>query len=129
MNTFIRFVVVGVIATAIHYAIYYPLILLGLPYLVAYGLGYLISFCANYLLSSRFTFQKKSSLKNASYFSVAHIFNYFLQSGLMVLFVTLGVPQAIAPFCTWAISVPSNFFMVRFAFSKGSKPTNDIEQE
>ena len=70
----VRFGVVGVVATALHYCVYW--LLYGVMDVnVAYTLGYLVSFVANYVLSARFTFRKKRSVKNGLGFACAHLFN------------------------------------------------------
>lgn len=55
----VRFGIVGVVATALHYGIYW-LLNDQMNVNVAYTLGYFISFVVNYLLSARFTFRRKS---------------------------------------------------------------------
>ena len=51
---FVRFGVVGVVATALHYGIYWLLHDL-MNVNLAYTIGYFISFVVNYVLSARFT--------------------------------------------------------------------------
>lgn len=118
-----RFGVVGVIAVAINYAIYLVL----LPYIdksIAYAIGYIISFCFNYLLSAHFTFKKETNKKNGIGFAGAHLFNFFLQIGLLNVFIWLGVPKEWAPLPMYCIAVPSNFLIVRFVFNKFSRQNN-----
>ena len=55
----VRFGVVGVIATALHYGIYWLLHDV-INVNLAYTLGYFISFVVNYVLSACFTFRKRS---------------------------------------------------------------------
>lgn len=125
-NTFgelFRFGIVGVIAVAINYAVY----LILLPYIdksVAYAVGYIISFCFNYLLSAHFTFRKETNKKNGIGFAGAHLFNFFLQIGLLNFFIWLGVPKEWAPLPTYGIAVPSNFLIVRYVFDKLSARNN-----
>jgi len=113
----IRFGIVGAVATVLHYGIY--LILKDIAGLnPAYTIGYFVSFVANYLLSACFTFRKKRSFKNAAGFCFAHLFNYLLQTGLLNLFVWVGVSEALAPIPVYCIAVPVNFIIVRFVFNK-----------
>ena len=51
----VRFGIVGVTATAIHYGIYW-LLMHVINVTVAYSIGYALSFICNFLLSSHFTF-------------------------------------------------------------------------
>jgi len=111
----IRFGIVGVLAVATHYAIYW-LLQHWIDVNIAYTAGYIISFLGNYYLSAHFTFKEKTSAGNGVGFAGAHVFNYFLQLGLFNLFLWLGVHHLIAPFAVLIISVPTNFLVVRYVF-------------
>lgn len=60
-----RFVLVGILATVIHYAIYLILNLFIITW-IAYSIGYLISFLFNFYLSSIFTFKSKATIKTGN---------------------------------------------------------------
>jgi len=112
---FLRFAIVGVIATAITYALYYVL----QKYInvnIAFTIGYIISFVSNFYLTSYFTFKVKPSIKKLFGLGGAHIFNYLLQMGLLNLFLYVGVSKTLAPIPVFAISIPINFLLVRFVF-------------
>ena len=111
----IRFGIVGVIATAIHYAVYWVL-QQWINVNIAYTIGYIVSFLVNYYLSARFTFREKTSAKNSIGFVGAHIVNYLLQISLLNIFLWLGLSRELAPIAVLAIAVPTNFLLVRFAF-------------
>ena len=64
----VRFVIVGIAATAIHYGVYL-LLRKWMGENIAFTIGYVISFIFNYLLTSLFTFKKKANLKNGIGFS------------------------------------------------------------
>lgn len=113
----VRFGIVGVVATALHYGVYW--LLHGVMNVsVAYTIGYVVSFVANYLLSARFTFRKKRSVKNGIGFAFAHAFNYLLQITLLNLFIWLGVSAVLAPVPVYCVAIPTNFLIVRFVFRK-----------
>ena len=112
-----RFVVVGVVAVAVHYASYYVL-MRWQEVNVAFTVGYIISFLCNYLLSTFFTFHVKPTWPRFLKFSTSHVINYFVQMGLFVFFRWLGVPDALAPLPVYAVAVPLNFLLVRFALTK-----------
>ena len=115
----IRFGVVGVLATMLHYGIYW-LLRLWINYNVAYTIGYALSFVCNFLLTSCFTFKSHVTVKRGIGFSGAHLFNYLFQMVLLNMFVYVGVRQDIAPILVYAISIPINFLLVRFVFKHGS---------
>lgn len=116
---FIRFVMVGIFATALHYGLYY--VLQGtINVNVAYTLGYALSFIANFYLTAYFTFGRKPSWSKALGFGGAHLVNYLLHIGLLNLFIWLGVSKPLAPFPVFAIAIPINFLLVRFVFKSKS---------
>ncbi|MFI3288596.1 MAG: GtrA family protein [Rikenellaceae bacterium] len=108
----IRFIIVGGVATAIHYGVYYLCSLL-IEVNIAYTIGYLVSFVANYFLSSYFTFNTGTSAKKAVGFGVSHLINYLLHIGLLNIYIYLGVNEKIAPIFVFAVAIPVNFLLVR----------------
>lgn len=112
----IRFGMVGVLATAIHYAIYYLLLPVA-DHNVAYTVGYVISFVCNYVFSSLFTFRVAMSLQKLVNFGVSHALNYLIGIALLNAFVLLGVPLELAPLPVFVLVVPVNYLLVRFAIT------------
>lgn len=111
----IRFGMVGVFATLLHYGIYWVLN----HYMnanIAYTIGYLLSFVCNFFLSSYFTFKSKASVKRGIGFIGAHLNNYLLHMILLNLFLYLGVSETLAPIPVYLIAVPVNFILVRWVF-------------
>ena len=72
----------------------------------------------NYLLSAKFTFRKKKSVKNGFGFGGAHLFNYFLQIGLLNLFLWLGVSKELAPVPVYCIAIPTKLFDCPFCIQE-----------
>lgn len=109
----IRFVVVGIIATAIHYGVY---LLLNnwINVNIAYTLGYIISFVCNFFLSNYFTFKTKPTLKKSVGFTFSHATNYIMHMILLNIMLYVGVPKQFAPIPVLCIVVPMNFLLVRF---------------
>lgn len=66
----IRFGIVGIIATIIHYGIYLALNLIIVSW-IAYSIGYGISFLGNFYLSNRFTFKTKPTFKKGIGFGLS----------------------------------------------------------
>lgn len=113
----IRFCIVGVMAVAIHYAIYL-LLKQWMVHVVAFAIGYFISFIANFFMTAKFTFRKDATTKKGVGFLGAHIINFILQTSLLQLFLWLGVNENFAPIPVYCIAVPVNFMLVRFVFRK-----------
>lgn len=120
----IRFGIVGGLATAIQYGIYYGLIQLipstaskanaHLWTTVAMTVGYVLSFIFNFVASTRFTFRVKANAKRGAGFLFSHIVNYCLQMLTLNLFLWFGLSKAVAPIPMFCICVPVNFLLVRF---------------
>lgn len=109
----VRFGIVGIIATIIHYVIYLTLNLIIVSW-IAYSIGYGVSFLGNFYLSNRFTFKTKPTVKKGVGFGLSHFINYLLQIILLSIFIKLGIPNRYAPIPVFCIAVPVNFLMVRF---------------
>lgn len=114
----IRFIIVGVLATAIHYGIYILLNLIIISWL-AYSIGYVISFLCNFYLSSKYTFQSKASIKKGIGFGISHAINYLIHITLLSVFIKIGISEELAPIPVFAIAIPINFILVRFVFKSG----------
>lgn len=115
---FIRFVIVGIIATLIHYIIYFMFQTINVQYNISYTIGYFSSFIFNFFASNFFTFKSKPNLSKGIKFFIAHGFNYTLQIFLLNLYIFIGINQNIAPLFVFVISIPINFIFVRFALKK-----------
>ena len=113
----LRFCMVGVAATAIHYGIYW-LLKCWINVNIAFATGYIIGFFCNYFLSALFTFKAKASFRTGIGFTGAHLFNMILQLILLNVFLHFGINSNLAPLPVYALSVPVNFFLVRFVFRK-----------
>lgn len=114
VRQFVRFCIVGVIATLIDMAIFYSMKLI-VHYNIALVCGYCISLAFNYYMTVHWTFQTKSSARNLIGVVSAHMINLFIvRMGLMWLFVNLvGLSSSIAFFPTIVISVFVNFILIR----------------
>lgn len=114
---FIRFGIVGVVATAIQYGLYL-LLLKWLQPQISNTIGYVISFVFNYIASTKFTFKVKSTAKKGAGFAFSHLINYVLQTVFLTLFLWLGLPKNIALIPVFCICVPINFLLVRLFLKK-----------
>lgn len=112
---FIRFALVGILATALHYGLYYLLQTL-INVNIAYATGYLLSFIVNFYLTAYFTFGTRPSWKKAVGFSGAHLVNFLIHMLLLNLFLWAGISHTWAPLPVFAIAIPVNFILIRFVF-------------
>ena len=124
----IRFGIVGVIATGIHYGIY-RIFLKWLNPTLAYSIGYAVSFIFNFFLSSYFTFKIRPDIKKGIGFAFSHGINFILHICLLNVFLYLGLPKSLAPFPVFAIVVPVNFILVQTALTRNKKNAKSINSD
>lgn len=123
---FIRFAIVGGVATLIHMMVY-TILNMKITYNFSYTIGYIISFIFNFFASNYFTFNTKPSKSGGIRFAASHIFNYILQIVLLNIFIYIGISSKIAPFFVLAICIPINYFLVRLALKKKvSSKSNEL---
>lgn len=112
---FIRFAIVGVVATALHFGVYY-ILLCFINVNLAYSAGYLVSLLCNFYLSSVFTFNSKANVKKGFGFICSHFINYLLHMLFLTFFLHIGVPERLAPIPVFCCVFPINFLLVRTVF-------------
>lgn len=112
----LRFAMVGGLCTVLQYGLYVVFVhAVKVPPVVSTIISYAISFVANFFLSSFFTFKSDPNAKKGLAFTLSHLINMGMQTGLVAIFKGIvGPTLALLP--ALAICVPLNFFMVRFAF-------------
>ena len=115
-SPFVRFAVVGGVATAVNYAVYVVLVRCfdDLWPALAYFCAFCVSIVCNFLLSSYFTFRVRPSARRAVRFLTAHLINLVNELVLLEIWLWAGVPKLYAPLCVFLVAFPVNFLMVRF---------------
>jgi putative flippase GtrA len=112
MGRFLRFALVGAVATGIQYAILIALVRSWLtgPTLAS-CIGFVVSAVANYSLNYRFTFRSRSSHAPAiaKFFLLAGA-GLLINAGLMRLLTLLGWNYLLAQLCATALVLLWNFF-------------------
>lgn len=114
---FFKFILIGLIATVLHYSIYWILYRY-MNVAMAYSIGYGFSFICNFYLTSVFTFKSKATIRKGAGFSIAHIINYLLHLLLLNIFLRVGFSQDFAPIPVLCIVVPINFILVRYVYRR-----------
>lgn len=110
-----RFGIIGVLATGIHYGTYL-ILLLWLSPSISYTGGYAVGFCVNYVLTTYFTFQTKSSVRNATGFTISHVINYLLELGVLNIFLYFGMGKQLAGIVTLIAVTPVNYLILRLVY-------------
>ena len=119
IRQFIRFCVVGVIATVVDATLFY-LLRQWLPYQMSMMISYAICLCLNMVLTLLWTFNSVINIQNAISIIAAHLFNLFMvRFGLMALFVNVFlINDKLAFLPTLCISTLSNFFVIKTMLHK-----------
>lgn len=118
---FLRFCLVGLIATCIHYGFYWLLIkwveIDGKVWVnIAYLIGFVISWFCNLWMTARITFRTHVSVKRSIGFAITHGVNYLLHLLFLNIFLAVGITEQIAPIPVYCCVVPINFILVRTVF-------------
>lgn len=121
----LRFVVVGVLATLLHYGLYYALMYVVWATL-AYAAGYVLSFVFNFFATAYFTFRTTPTWKRLAGMLGAHGINFLLHMVLFQLFLWAGISKMLVPLPVYAIAVPVNFLLVRYVFKSLKSHANTI---
>ena len=121
----LRFVVVGVLATLLHYGLYYALMYVVWATL-AYAAGYVLSFVFNFFATAYVTFRTTPTWKRLAGMLGAHGINFLLHMVLFQLFLWAGISKTLVPLPVYAIAVPVNFLLVRYVFKSLKSHANTI---
>lgn len=124
VSEIIRFGIVGGTATVIQVCIYIIFVnLVKVPPVPSTLISYAISFIFNYALSNYFTFHTRPSAINSLGFTLSHLINMGMQTGLVAIFKGI-VPPTVAILPALAVCIPTNYVLVRFALT--NKKFNSI---
>ena len=116
-SQFIRFVLNGILASSIHYAIYY-FCQQFMEVNLSYAIGYLVSFIVNFFTTSIFTFHTKPTFMRFIGFSGSHAVNFLLQVSLFWCCMQIEVHRLIAPVISMGVAMLVQFVILRFVFGK-----------
>jgi putative flippase GtrA len=108
-----RFVVVGVVNTAVYYALYL-LMHAVIPYLAAHLIAIFIAMVGSFFLNCYWTFQTPPTWRKFALFPLTNATNYIVTTlGVIVLIEWFGVDQRWAPLIAAAAAIPVTFVLSR----------------
>lgn len=114
LPSFARFVVVGVVNTAVYYAVYLPVRLV-LAYVIAHVIAWTISTAGSFLLNSTWTYGVTPTWRRALIYPLSSVPNLlFTTVGVVFLVQVLGISQAWAPLLAGLAAVPVTFVTARW---------------
>ena len=112
-NEFVRFLVAGAVNTGTTYVIY-AVLLLALPYALAYSIAYVSGIFISYYLNSRFVFNAPLHWRKAVQFPLVYLVQYVLGVGLLAFWVgVIGVPEIFGPALVIVFTIPATFLLSR----------------
>lgn len=118
LSQFIKFSLVGVLNTAIHYGVFYVLYSFGGFYhLLASGIGFCVAVVHSYILNKLWTFKRRGSpvRQEFSKFFVVNIVSLGVNlAGMAILVELLSVDPRIAQLVTIGITLVINFLGNKF---------------
>ncbi|MBQ1173054.1 MAG: GtrA family protein [Lachnospiraceae bacterium] len=125
---FIKFGIVGVSNTLIHYFTYLLCIFAGCHYLIASVIGFMVSVINAFYWNNKYVFVKKENSTRSLWQAFLKTFLSYAGTGLvlenvlLVIWVRiLHVPESIAPLVTLLITIPINFILNKFWAFKDRK--------
>lgn len=121
---FSRFVMVGVVNTAVYYGIYLVLLhALSLPYLAAHLIGFVVSLNVSFFLNTRLTYRTRPTLKKYLLYPLTQAVNISVSTVLMYVFVDLfHFNSSLAPFAALLFTVPITFVVTGKILKGGKRP-------
>lgn len=114
---FVRFVLNGILAAAIHYAVYY-LCQFVIEVNTSYAIGYIVSFIVNFFTTSYFTFRSRPTWRHFIGFCGSHGVNFGLHIVLFWCCMQISVNRFIAPVIVMGIAMIVQFSILRLVFKK-----------
>ena len=117
LSEIIRFGMVGAFATGLQYGIYVVFVdAVGVKAVPSTLISYAISFIANFFLSSYFTFHTRPDARKGIGFTLSHLVNMGLQTGMVAIFQQI-VGKTLALLPALGICIPLNYLLVRYVFT------------
>jgi putative flippase GtrA len=116
-SRFVRYLAVGVVNTAVSYAVYLALLQF-MPYGLAYTAAYVAGILIAYALQSRFVFATEASWRTFFAFPLIYIVQYAVGLVALRVLVEGGVmSRELALFAVLLVTVPAGFVMSRALFA------------
>ena len=117
-----RFILWGGVNALAGYLIY-ALLLLFLPYLVAYSFAYACGILLSYFLNSKFVFNRELKLSKALKYPLVYVVQYLVGTiSLYLLVRVLGINTLLAPAIVVLLTIPLTYFLNKRMLEGKTKP-------
>lgn len=121
LSQFFKFGLVGILNTALTYAVFFVLVKINVHYQIANAIGFVIGVLNSYYWNNRYVFKTKEGEKRNHFqallktFAAYGITGLLLQSFFLWLFVEhFGIDSLIAQLISLCITVPTNFVLNKY---------------
>lgn len=119
LRQFASFAAIGVVNTAIYYAVYVTLNL-RLPYLSAHAVGYAVAMSASFLLNSWITLRTKPTWRGFARYPLSGAVNVVASGVVLHLAVrAVGMNENGAALVAGLLATPLSFLVARWAITAG----------
>lgn len=118
-QSFLRFVIVGVINTLNYYLIYILLLSLNVPYIGSHSIAFGISMIGSFYLNCYFTYKTKPTFKKFFQFPLTYVVNYSVTtSSLYIIVDLLHMNIFIAPLISFILPIPFTYIVSKWILDK-----------
>lgn len=118
-QSFLRFVVVGIINTLNYYLIYLLLLFLNIPYIASHSIAFGISMIGSFYLNCYFTYRTKPTLKKFFQFPLTYVINYTIStSSLYIIVDLLNMNVLIAPIISMILPIPFTYLVSKWILDR-----------
>ncbi|WP_051359442.1 GtrA family protein [Paucisalibacillus globulus] len=118
-QSFIRFILVGIVNTFNYYILYLLFMAVSIPYIFSHTVAFVISMIGSFYLNCYFTYKTKPTLKKFFQFPITYIVNYSVTTiSLYVLVDLFMLNEFIAPLISAVIPIPFTYLVSRWVLTK-----------
>jgi putative flippase GtrA len=115
---FLRFLIIAAMNTGATFLIYLVLLLI-VPYGLAYTGSYVLGIFLSYCLNASFVFRERLRISCALQYPVVYLVQYVLGiTALYVLVERVGCSKAVAPLLVVLVSLPVTFLLSRYLIKR-----------
>lgn len=129
---FVKFGLVGVSNTVLHYFIYLACTLAGMQYMLANFMAFTISVVNSFYWNNKYVFKDESTIKRSLFATFVKTYISYGMTGIVLnsalLYIEIDIwrmNKLIAPLANLLITIPLNFIINKFWAFKNNEPKKD----
>ena len=119
---FLKFVIIGIMNTIIHNAVYLTLLYFDVNYLLSNTLAWFISLTFSFFINCYYNFKVKPTIVKFIKFPTTAIPGFLFQMiGVVVLVTILNCPKEISAFLASLVAIPITFTLMKWILKDEAK--------